>query len=1584
MSGKDIKTNQFKKSYGRKSTKSAHLGTMEKSDSTCEKLSVANSNPTHLEDWCNRMKLIANELYDRLAGIFLINDYPEIPMHEVPTTVWTEQNDPAGYKRAQMHDNIKRYGNQVEKLKLAKSQLFSKMIQNMSTESIESVKQSVLKSHLMEEEEKRIKRAEKSAEKARRKAKREARRAQSAQEAVSTEDTEQSSKDKASAQEDIEHDEDETSGDYKPARLVDVWRMFEFIADPLDLWKHIEETHIVRKTSSIIEDRNRAISKFESLQMGQKQTLEKYIEIWRACEQAILATGGELRNDQDLAAKFITSLDSARWKTLQVECANKSISSDPTEREHAYPRNVDEAFIKAVKWRVATDEATGYKPSVAFITEAHKLKFKSQDSKKKHQNGTDKKGKQEQESDSSSKGDIKKAAKKPRRPCILCGEMHWINECDHLHIAQDAIKHEKREDSSNIVLVSDQDVLHTGGKFSDDDILLDNQSGVHIFKSKHLLSELHPANTHLHLSGVNNKADKLICTKQGTYQDVDNIYFHANASANILSWALIEDKYPIYYSQEDKSVTIELPSQSMKFKRRGRHYVYTCLLTTVQDNESKYSRREVVQAKKAKELIERLNYPSKDTLITGLKYGNIDNVDVTIEDVNRAYDIYGNNVAAIRGKSTRPKPSPIDPNIKIDKGEVKKGIISTDIMNINGQKFIVGVLDEIGMVMTVHIPNKSASIIRQALLDIKHTCANNNWNISFRCDNEPAIVHIAENSIVDALVNKFDNIDIHLVGPGRHVPVVERMIRTLKERVRSIINSLPYKCPIFLIKWMVTSVTTSINLLRNNSGASTQGDVRSPKEIFSGIRTDKTRDIRATFGEYVEAYDTNNTIINSMKPRTRGAIILAPTGNHTGTYNLWCLSTNHIIKRDKWITIPINQDVIDYINSFAAKQGTITLDPVYEVPDEDDIMQDNTTGNSTSNGDNEELSTTSMEDIHDIEDIPDNVPQVTVAPADNITIPIDVAGVEEPIIQIPSEESHHQRDTSTSTTTQLERRYPTRSNRGQPPRRFQEFGFHISLKKAIKSMGSIAIQPAVDEILNVLKYKAFHPVDARKLTANQLKNVIRSSLFLKPKYFPNGDFEKLKGRFVGGGNLQDRSLYSKNDTSSPTVELTTIMMITALSAREGRTISTIDIKSAYLNAEIKSKEILMHIDPAISTLVCVAKPEWKSFQRQDGSLIVHLDKALYGCVESAKLWYDNISAALQKNGLTKSRIDPCLFYKNNNGKSIIACVYVDDILVASTDDQQVKELTNALREEYKTITVHDGDIHNYLGMELDFSKSKEVKISMNGFVQEILRDHKVNGTAKTPCTLTLYDQDPKSPRLTSEQAEEFHSAVAKLLYLALRVRPDILLTVSHLTTRVQTSTVQDYEKLQRLLNYLNHTKELNLTLKPDESFTLMASIDAAYGVHNDGKSHTGAMMTLGKGCISAKSSKQKIVSKSSSEAELIAVSDYISNVIHAKDLLQEIGYDVGPAILKQDNKSTIKLIERGRPASERTRHIAIRFFFIKDRVDNKEISIHYCPTDDITADVLTKPLVGAKFYKHRAILLNLHGKMDRRGVLEEA
>jgi hypothetical protein len=125
---------------------------------------------------------------------------------------------------------------------------------------------------------------------------------------------------------------------------------------------------------------------------------------------------------------------------------------------------------------------------------------------------------------------------------------------------------------------------------------------------------------------------------------------------------------------------------------------------------------------------------------------------------------------------------------------------------------------------------------------------------------------------------------------------------------------------------------------------------------------------------------------------------------------------------------------------------------------------------------------------------------------------------------------------------------------------------------------------------------------------------------------------------------------------------------------------------------------------------------------------------------------------------------------------------------------------------------------------------------------------------------------------------------------------------------------------------------------------------------------------LGNAPIYVKSGKQKIVTRSSTEAELVGITDSMSQVLWTREYLLCAGLDVGPAIIFQDNQSTICLANKGRSTSERSRHIKIRYFFVSHYIEAKEIVLRYSPTADMVADILTKALHGSLFVKLRGIL----------------
>ena len=205
-----------------------------------------------------------------------------------------------------------------------------------------------------------------------------------------------------------------------------------------------------------------------------------------------------------------------------------------------------------------------------------------------------------------------------------------------------------------------------------------------------------------------------------------------------------------------------------------------------------------------------------------------------------------------------------------------------------------------------------------------------------------------------------------------------------------------------------------------------------------------------------------------------------------------------------------------------------------------------------------------------------------------------------------------------------------------------------------------------------------------------------------------------------------------------------------------------------------------------------------------------------------------------------------------------------------------------------------------------------------------------------------------------------------------RGRPDIQVAVAFLTTRVTGPDSDDWNKLARLMRYIRSTIDLTLTLSTSNFNAIKWWVNASYTVHPNMRGHTCATMTLGKGSISSISSKQKINARSSTESELIGINDVLGQILWTRNFLIDQGYNMKPSTVMQDNKSAMLLENNGiLSSSKRTKHINVRYYFIKDNIEREKINVIYCPTGEMIGDFFTKPLQGSQFIKFRNAIMGV-------------
>jgi hypothetical protein len=377
-------------------------------------------------------------------------------------------------------------------------------------------------------------------------------------------------------------------------------------------------------------------------------------------------------------------------------------------------------------------------------------------------------------------------------------------------------------------------------------------------------------------------------------------------------------------------------------------------------------------------------------------------------------------------------------------------------------------------------------------------------------------------------------------------------------------------------------------------------------------------------------------------------------------------------------------------------------------------------------------------------------------------------------------------------------------------------------------------------------------------------------------------------------------------------------------------------------------------------------------------LYVRLVKAIYGCVKPALLWYDLFYGHLKKMGFTLNPYNFCIANCVIKGKQCTIAWYVDDTKISHVDPTVVTSIIDQLESRFDKMTVTRGLEHSFLGMKIKYTGKGTAIITMKQYLEEALSECGMDITREvtTPAQRDLFEVKEGSPLLNKAESVVFHSVCAKLLYVSLRARVDILLPIAFLCTRVAKSTQQDQSKLRRVLEYLKGTVDDEFVLGADDMGRMRSWVDADFAVHPDMKSHTGGVISFGRGGLACKSGKQKLVTKSSTEAETVGASDYLPNTLWAQMILEAQGYSVRESYFEQDNESAIKLETNGRTsAGPKSRHINIRYFWIKDRSKDANITIRHCPTLAMLADFFTKPLQGHLFRKFKAVLLG-HAHVD--------
>ena len=536
------------------------------------------------------------------------------------------------------------------------------------------------------------------------------------------------------------------------------------------------------------------------------------------------------------------------------------------------------------------------------------------------------------------------------------------------------------------------------------------------------------------------------------------------------------------------------------------------------------------------------------------------------------------------------------------------------------------------------------------------------------------------------------------------------------------------------------------------------------------------------------------------------------------------------------------------------------------------------------------------------------------------------------------------------------------------------------LKAGLRIFGERGKAAMMKEMTQMLTREVFEEIAYESLSREDKRLALPILLFLTEKR--NGD---IKGRLCADGRKQ-RVWMVKTDTKSPTVATEALFYLFMIDAYEDRTVATVDLPGHFLQTPMEGR-LILRIDSDLALILVEINPaKWKKhLKRVHGKwvIFVRCNKAIYGTLNAALLSYKKLVGHLSEWGFTMNPYDPCVWNKIINEKQMTVAFHVDDMKISHPNEKEVIKVINQLRDIYgKTdpMTENIGKIHEYLGMTVDYSNKGEVKITMYDYVQKMINDlnEDMIGVKKTAAPDHLFRTDDSAEKLDNKMKEYFHTMTARALYLSKRARPDLQTAVAFLCTRVQEPDIHDYNKLCHLMKYLQATKQLPLIIRYDGK-EISLYIDGAHAVHADMKGHVGVHVTGGGGTIYGSSSKAKLNTTSSTETEVISVGERLPKHIWFRYFRLAQGGDSGEDVLYQDNEAAMLLQKNGRMSCGKgSKHIHIRYFFITDKIKQKELKVLHCPTEEMIADYYTKPLQGGQFYKFRDLILGINVKnMDK-------
>jgi hypothetical protein len=497
----------------------------------------------------------------------------------------------------------------------------------------------------------------------------------------------------------------------------------------------------------------------------------------------------------------------------------------------------------------------------------------------------------------------------------------------------------------------------------------------------------------------------------------------------------------------------------------------------------------------------------------------------------------------------------------------------------------------------------------------------------------------------------------------------------------------------------------------------------------------------------------------------------------------------------------------------------------------------------------------------------------------------------------------------------------------------------------------------------------------RKASMPSGANLLPSTWALKIKRYPDGRMRKNKARFCVRGDRQIAGV-DYFESYAPVASWTTVRMVMNLAVQRGWATRHVDFSNAFVQATLTDE-------------VYVELPEMFRDEQGNGpkdGVCLKLNKSLYGLVQAPLSWYNHLQTGLNELDFRVSKLDPGMYF----GRGMILITYVDDTLFFGPDLATIEQAITDLEALGYGLTREEGDgstAFAFLGVSILLDPvTKMLKMTQKGLIQKVLAATGMSdcNTRGSPALSAPLGTNADGPR--RKDSWNYASVVGMLMYLSSNAHPEIQFSVHQCARFTHCPRASHEEAVKHICRYLQGVGDNGLTFKPGNDLQLDCFVDADFaGLWNYEsdqdpvcvKSRTGYVMTLG-GCpIQWNSKLQTEIALSTTEAEYIALSQAMRELIPLRRLLSEIvtAMDL-PGVKETVIQSTVFEDNNGAIATAtavkmtpRTKHIAVKYHFFKSHVNNGDgITLSKIDTNLQKADIFTKGLAPQKFADIRKLL----------------